>query len=621
MIQAIIDKLKKFNIKNIVSIDNDWKVKESVINENQKLDDFFKRSSITLNTDEKRLIRNNSLELVKELIDSPDVELNDLKEKVYKRANRKGTLDSTLASLDQLFNEIQNNEENIKVYKKTSIDIDLNEYQGNTLYFLDKNMGQGYEDVIVEKILQIKSKVGKFGDLILIYSNECGDDYDSHTNKLEYLNSKCDAEISDEDKLTIIYQLWAIKKVGDVEKLITDINETLSKSMYGNSLGNIINLKKESEIKAYEDLLMIDIEDLQGTFADSFIEGDNIIASFDRIMKAFINKNYNSNSIWSQETKNSYQFLLDYEKMKISLIKGEITRTNEVNDYKGFKESHVKNKLKNSRTNSSEYAIADYSINKLYYDIGTGDLFRYYKSGSDKWTFCMVISQECNNIIRMPIDKISDNPNRKNREIRMLILEADEIPEGDISNNKFSTLNSSISTRIWPIRVDNKYYSLSPTEDIISVDPHILDMCSLNENGHAIKEPEITKALKYKGYQSELFFNNFYNKPFWVEFEKKGRIFSAKYKTIMEDYLKECSTAIECNAKCMENNDESFIKEMEAQSFNDIISMFYGIHYTDNGFKLERICRVESKRALLTIQDYVHKLSRTGADPVIAHTC
>jgi len=629
MIDVIIKKLKEYKINNIISIDNEWKPRRSVVDGDKKLKEFMEQKRIIPNIAENKMIKNKMIETIKDLLNNTDKELNDIRERILKRSEKTIQLDNSLASLDIIFHSIIEVEKDIKIHKESSVDLDLSKYHGNSLYILDRNMGEGYEDVIIDEILQIKNEKKESRNLILIYSSDCGSDYDTHENKIKYLKETYKKDLEEDNELVIAYQLWAIKKVGDSGKLLEDINEMLSKSMYGASLVNIVNFKKETERSAYKDLLMIDIEDLHGTFNDSFLEGDNIILSFDRIMKALINKNYNCESNWTEEIIKSYQYLIEYEKRKIEALKNssllkqiDTSGANEDDLYKVFKTEHVRNKLMSCILNSSEYAIADYSVNRFFSDISTGDIFRFKRHDLETWEYCMIISQECNNVIRMPISKVSDNPGRNNTEIKLLMFECDEIPNGKITNSKLGKLNSSIATRIWPICVDKKHYSLSPTERTITIDANILDVCSLNENGKAIKDVDISKSLRYKGYQSEAYFKSFYNKQFWKEFDKKGKTLSSKYSSIFEDYLKECGAAIECNTKCFEEGvNEKYLNSMQSKFFDDTISMIYGIKYSNNEFVLERVCRIEPKRTLLAIQDYIYKLSRTGAEPVISFSC
>jgi hypothetical protein len=610
LVQKIVDKLKVFDIRRIMSIDDSWNIGSRAINidTDTDLQRLLSDKGIVISKPENDLLVKYEIIYLEELFACEESGLLPLKEKIKIITETKPALDETLVSLDFLLTEIQNNLEDVQIIKKSDKVSDSLEFDENCLFILDKNMGKNNSDVIIESILSIGDKRKDKHDLIIIYSNELGNDFLDHESKFKYLEGKVDGD--NDKKLLLIYQMWAINKTAEKPNLAKQFNDKLSDSIYGSSLYKLILSKKDSANNAFKDLIMIDTNQLSTIFTDSYIEGDSIYSSITNLIDMLIKKNeylgYESNN-------KSIENILSYEREKIGLLPGGIASKNK---YKVFRNTNLKNKLISSKTNSSHFDIIDYIINKSYADISTGDIFRFKVTESDEWQYALLISQACNCVIR--IQDYGDPVDRANKEMKLLLFNAHEI-SNSYSDEEIEKISRGISSKIWPVMVDGKMLILSPIEKTKILPDFILDLCSLNVDGNAKIDFDVDIINKYKPYHSMDYFRKFKKSYIDEILMAQANLITNRYEEAFSNLYQDVTEEIACSKACATlTQTQDVIKELQKKVRNDIISLKYDINYKNNIFDLERIGRLEPKRTLLLAQEYIYKLSKAGADPLVS---
>ena|GEM_PF-4184017 len=605
LIEKIVTKLKMADITNIVSIDNDWKVEKNEIPLEDSLQKLISERKMSLSEEIIRELSNDGeIETIKELIESPNDKLKKLRDEVQDLISREAELQPALKSLDEVFTKIKEFYPEIKIEKNYDTNVNFSQYENNCLFILDKNMGKENADIIVDSIGIINKKGQEKNDIILIYSSENIDDYRTNQSKIAYLDKK---EINDEHHNLLIYKMWAIGKKGRFEELLPEMHEMLLKSMYGNALHKIIQHKLDVEQKTYSALLKIDTEELSTSIKDSFIEGDNIVQSLDRVYESL--KKRNEHLISNDLYMKSLESLIYYEREKTD----EIVQDEVEGRYRKFRDEQLKGKLRSCLDNASHYNIINYMVNNYYSDISTGDLFRFKLYNQPDWCYGVLVTQSCNCVIRIPGTDVKE-VKRDAEQMQLLLLRGEEIKE-----NYSADELKKIRNYIWPIKINEKMLMLIPTEKTISIPAYVLDLCSLNSNGIANTKFDESFINKYKPYHSARYFSSFKELHLGKKFIEDGESIADQYEELLNklysDVISETACTIECE---YHNRIEVETQKIKKAVSEKTISLKYNIEFLNDSFKIERIGRIEPQRTLIIIQDYIYKLSKTGAEPITA---
>lgn len=140
-------------------------------------------------------------------------------------------------------------QEKFRVYRGVEFETSYQQLDGNTLYILDKDMGENRQNEFLDYIFSITSKRKMYNDLVIVYSNEVSQLL-NHDAKVQYLEENNKRG----DDLAVLYQFWPLSKVTDETLLISEIKQMISKSMYGKALSKMIETKKvsiEKRLKTY----------------------------------------------------------------------------------------------------------------------------------------------------------------------------------------------------------------------------------------------------------------------------------------------------------------------------------------------------------------------------------
>lgn len=564
--QDLIQMLKEYEIKNVISIDDGWsvageleeKIEKSGNDSNITVKDFCDTYGIEIVAEEVASYKEYSYILMKELetvkaiipqtffiiCETLQIDID---------ASLK-TLKNILCQLEEMFN----------IYTGVKFESSYQTLDGNTLYILDKDMGVNRENEFLDYIVNIMEERKAYSDLVIVYSNEVSELLE-HDKKVDYL--KINNKGND---LEVLYQFWPLSKITDEAQLVIGMKEMVSKSMYGKALSKMIEMKKISVEKAFKDLLHINIDNLDDMIIDSYIEGGKITESYELLIDSLIKKNL-LEQILSTDVLDYEKGLLRYSAKRSELImeeKGILSR----NKYDNLRVELNKKKLLNSGT--LLFNVADYSVNKEYNNPSMGDIYVFTEARSKQKYAGMLISQECSTMIRM--DKYPNNIKRRADELLLLLFDIVEITKESI--NDFA---KNLDDCIWPIKIDEKICLLKNTKRSMYVTPEILDLCGLNTSGKAKIQFE-KESLEYKSVYSREYYKNF-------------------KQTIEKKIESTVAQVIQTRG----------IETSEAAVNNMIISLAYGVEFKED-FELQRICKIDEKQTLHIIHEYLNGIAKIG---------
>lgn len=562
--------LEEYEIKNVISIDDGWstvgeledKIQKVGLDSNITVKDFCERYEIEIDADE--------VTSYKECINIPMKELETIKDIIPQTfivicESLQLDIDATLKTLKSILSQLEGK---FNVYTGIKFENSYQTLDGNTLYILDKDMGENRENEFLDYIVSITDERKVYNDLVIVYSNEVAGLLE-HDKKVEYL------ELNNKgNDLEILYQFWPLSKIADEMQLVSGIKEMISKSMYGKALSKMIEVKKISVEKALKDLLHINIDNLDDMIIESYIEGGKITDSFELLVDSLIKKNL-LEQILSTD-------VLCYEK---GLLRYSAKRSEEIMKEKGISSGNQYNNLRDEANKKKLlgsgtllYNIADYSINKEYNNPSMGDIFVFTEPRSKKKYAGMLISQECSLMIRM--NKYPDNIKRKAEEMLLLLFDIVEITEESIKK-----AIKKLDDCIWPIKIDGKVCLLQNTKRSMYVSPEILDLCGLNSSGKANIQFE-EESLEYKSVYSREYYKDL--------------------KQIVDEKIKDTVAQV-MQANEIENAEDT-IKDM-------IISLAYGVEFKEN-FQMQRICKIDEKQTLHTIHEYLNGIAKIGVQVI-----
>lgn len=567
--QDLIQMLEEYEIKNIISVDDGWSISEGLedkiekmgLDPNISLEDYCKTYAIEVDAEEMagymdyNEISLKELEIIKNVAPKFfDVMCETLEVDV----------DASLKTLASVLNQL---EDKFIIYTGVNFDGSYQVLEGNTLYILDKDMGKKREDEFLSYILDIIEKREAYNDLVIVYSNEVSGLL-GHDEKVQYLE-KNDQKGKD---LEVLYQFWPLPKIIDENQLVKEMKQMVSKSMYGKALSKMIEMKRLSVKKAFKDLLYINIDNLDDTIMDSYIEGGKITESYELLIDSLIRRNELEQILTSD--------ILAYEK---GLLRYSTKRSKEIIEEKEISSSKKYNRLRNESNkrkllNSGTllYNVADYSINQKYNNPSMGDIYVFTEARNKKRYAGMLISQECSIVIRM--EKYPDNIRRRANELLLLLFEIVEITEENIKE-----VIENLDDCIWPIKIGETKCVLRNTKRSMYICPEILDLCGLNSSGKAKIDYE-KESLEYK---------SDYSREYYADFNQ-----------IVEKDI---------NAVVRQAMQVRGIDEKEDSVKNMIISLVYGIEF-EGDFELQRICRIDEKQTLHIIHEYLNSIAKIGLD-------
>lgn len=565
--QDLIQMLEEYEIRNIISIDDGWSTAEKIEEEIEKagldlnitIKDFCERYEIEIDAKEMASYKDSCYTLMKELESIKDIIPQTFLVICEALAV---DIDANLKTLKSILSQLEGK---FHIYTGIKFEDNYKTLDGNTLYILDKDMGENRENEFIDYIVSITDERKAYNDLVIVYSNEVSGLLE-HDKKVQYLELN-----NDKGKdLEVLYQFWPLSKITDENQLVSGIKEMVSKSMYGKALSKMIEMKRFSMDKAFKDLLHINIDNLDDMIIESYIEGGKITDSYELLIDSLIRKNV-LEQILSTDVLNYEKGLLEYSAKRSKEIIDE-KRISSKSKYNNLRIEANKKKLLDS--GSLVYNVADYSINREFNNPSMGDIYVFTEPRSNKEYAGMLISQECSIMIRM--DKYPDSIKRKAEELLLLLFDIVEITEETVPG-----VLDKLDDCIWPIKIDEKVCLLKNTKRSMYVSPEILDLCGLNASGRANIEFE-EDSLKYKSVYSRAYYKDF------------KQIVQKKIGDTVEQVIQASEIT----------NTQDSVKNM-------IISLAYGVEFKGN-FELRRICKIDEKQTLHTIHEYLNGIAKIG---------
>ncbi len=564
--------LKRESIKKIVSIDDGWDLRGTL---SKKVTELDALNEISIGD----YCKSVSINIKEEQVDCEDIKLIDLESIKEKAPGLYADItdalglkeDYALAALEEALISTKDGDFTIK--KVADINNAFKEDE-NVLYILDRDMGgSGYaKDDLLEWIVNIlEPRKGKYNDLIIIYSNEVND-LISYDKKLSYIEtSAITGDKNGAEKLTILYHFWPVKKENDVEKVRSEVTEALQKAVYGDALSDFMNIKRKAMMKAFDEMLSFNIDDLSDVMKGDYIEGSCILETYDTAIESIIKREESKYLSDSKLLEQAGQ-LMDYECEWIF----ENCEKEGTPKYSQIREGFDKKQLERAQeTSLMLHNIADYNINQKVLDPSNGDLF-WITSPEDKNYVGMIITQQCNTVIRVQ-GKDKSIHKRKVERFMFLLFEPKKITESFIKEKKNKKVNE---LDIYPIEYENNIYFLECLKQCKFIDCKLVDLCCVNSLGIAEIKPTM-HALNLKNYHSRKY-----------------------YKTIEKQV-----------AQIIQEVDTSFIPSESAEYDalkNKIISYSIGVKFEDGKLEIKRICRLNKRKAAFISTSYLYSVGKLG---------
>ena len=522
-IEQIKQKLSFMHINKIISIDNEWSQNNN-IDLNKDIIDFI-----------EELHPNNEKELLRKISNKGYLTLNDAyndnDEELIKLINLKNNMQNklppNLEKLDKILNALQSKGVIIEKINKYQPSIFQKYNTENCLFILDKEMDEvSNKDIVKESIPSIIEESDKNGvnHLIIVYSSNISDEYVNNSKKLEYVKQR----IQFPGKSNFyIYKMFAIGKSSDTQ-LEQELNTKISDCIYGDALYHYMVLEKSITNKIYDSICEIDNDEISRISEENFIEGNSIIDSINTINKAITKMQKSEQFDKEKSILEKFNF---YQKDKIKnfiLNNSKLATNNQYNKYRESQDiAYVENIL---QSNIAVWENIDYSVNKFYKDISTGDIFKIKLLKEDKEQYLLVIENACDCVLRN--QKNINDISRKDisGNIKVLLLDKYDITE---SNKKQIAKHFSTGEIIFPIK-ESKIYYLKNTGKIVSISQILLDLCTLNEEGKCMTNYSKEIIQKYKNY----YFEQYMDMPQTLENIKKLNTYLAIENSKMKEILK-----------------------------------------------------------------------------------
>ncbi len=583
-IEQIKQKLSFMHINKIISIDNEWSQNNN-IDLNKDITDFIEELHPKNEQELLRKISNKGYLTLKNAYDDNDAELIKL---INAKNDMQNQLPPNLEKLDKILNALQSKGVTIEKIDKYQPSIFEKYNTENCLFILDKEMDEvSNKDIVKESIPSIIEESDKNGvnHLIIVYSSNISDEYVNNSKKLEYVKQR----IQFPGKSNFyIYKMFAIGKSSDTQ-LEQELNTKISDCIYGDALYHYMVLEKSKTNKIYDSICEIDNEEISRISEENFIEGNNISDSINTIKKA-ITKMQKSEQFDKEKSMLEKFNFYQKDKIKNFILNNSKLATN--SQYNKYRESQdialVENIL---QSNIAIWENIDYSVNKFYEDISTGDIFKIKLLKDDKEKYLLIVENACDCILRNK-KNISDIARRdETGNIKVLLLEKYDIVE---SQKKQLVKQFSNGEIIFPVKEHEIYY-LKNTEKVISIPQILLDLCTLNEEGKCILNYNKEIIQKYKNY----YFEAYMDMPRTIEKIENLK----KYLSIDNSYIKK-------GLELQEEAEENIIKPFQIEKSDD------GNPY------MERIGRLNYNITLRLCQKNYYKkeneiLSKSGNKDVI----
>lgn len=491
-------------ISKIISIDDEWEQAEehdSLSISDISLNEFVSQKAIRINEKQKEVISNVQINTVKELLENKSDELIKLREKVCKKLEKKEyVIPEELKAIEDIAEDL-----GIPIHRaadKESVDYDN---IGKNLFIIDIEMAKqprDDSDQVVQTIIDINQKRQDKLDLIVIYSNNDNSAvFDDFEDKKRYVQEKLKENIT-YNCVLIAHQICGLTKVKNQDILATKLAETIENALLGHILFNYYQFEITKTNTVFNQLFSIPHEKLDPLFFNSFFEGELFIDMLEKTRDG-ISYKIELNEIKNERYNNILQMIQKVANRKSEKYNDELIAKTSNRKKEDYRYSITKKSIETqSCKNITPYTLIDYSINKKYSNIASGDIFKikYYSNQHNSLieSIGVLLTRDCNLVVRYD-NKFAKIKRDKNIG-KLLLYNLQEIEKFDVNKIKNNVFI--------PIVIDDEYYYLEKikSDSIINIPLQVLDLCSLNEDGKAILPSDLEKWIRYKTYLSKKYF-------------------------------------------------------------------------------------------------------------------
>lgn len=551
--------LHQLKIQRIISIDDSWE-------KNTEEDD--------LEIDVLKYCETHGIELeIEEIEEIEDLDSGNFKElknqnidlfnKIYQYKNREH--DEALKKLEEIFSGKLKKYSSIEKFKGDLKNIDPSEF---ILFIIDINMekSDGEKNSVLNLLEIIEQDYKNIS--IVIYSNE-----DSEIEQLQNLSKR--KKFLEEKGKNIKYMtlIHPIRK--GHQNLVEGLKEKVATSYLYVVLNNYLEEKKKIDNIIYNGIYCSELYEFHKKLSSVLSSGETVTDLLRRLFHSLYDKTLVASDSYLEKRKELIKTANIYEK-NVNIADVEITEW-------------------------SPNSLIDFSINKVYKDIYSGDLFEIIIDNVTKYG--IIISKSCHLILRVQKRNGREIEDRSldKKKVKMLIFNKEDIS----SNNKITAIKKEVDKgkAIWPYKVENgKSIALKTNNEIMYFDDFLLDLATLSSTGKSeisstfdiIDASSLEYKTKYsRGYFDKLDFNLKLNndlKEALLKFKNKEEVelTDEENKFILKELLKDLSK---------QNN-------------------MLKIDNTDNkiSFGLKRIGRLHDDKTLFVYQNYLFEISQRGID-------
>jgi hypothetical protein len=598
-IDVLVELLKKWSIKNVISIDDGWitdndQTEESIFRlilennlditqlcseESSKFEDPSAIDLVIAATDEDEfktlyneispIDRNELNKIILSTRPSPTSEFNAGEE----------SLTVLAGVLQQLMNK------GFTVRNASQYNSSLRDgVEGKSLWLLDREIRGDITQVFDTLELIVQNE-----DVALIVTND-----DSSLSTRGQISSFVEENFKKYKNLATSF-LWVLRKDKiDSEELIFSVKNVLQGVTLHNTIEiyNKLNRLAESETDRF--LRFLEPDDLDGFFRSSFSEGSRLSDTLLRIRRAVSLKsfheiissepNYIENLLNNRELLEKIQSPSEFgvreeEKSNAlvaatsSCIFSEITQDNKVIPIHSYEQW-------------------DYNVNLLGSCVYTGDLFvkTNYQRRKNKWeqskVVYLLITQPCDTVLRETNGVVQRGTKNAN------LIKGNFLEYGTSAYRRVADKEYQNKIKVHFLKLNNKYGMIEfDLKNIHQIDFRILDLCSLDPNGEALLRDENLDRTRFMSTISKRYYFN------------EIKEFVTKLKGIDNEQVEKQFKKFQNDSITLEELKILINKEIQKVSIKNNIIIPNEIEFTHNeGFSLTRTVRLNDEFILNVIK-------------------
>lgn len=625
-LKVLINLLQKWQINNIVSIDDDWiiaenKSKKDQLPINDIADEIFylvNNHILDITADCERRLEEfeqyalvESLftttekgefeEILNKLTSSDTQKLCEILEQYKQSAEEFSSSDTSLMRLANVLGELRLNKFNV---------VAINEYQkqlhdsleGKTLWLLDRDIKGDRTHIfhVLEIIVERK-------DIALIVTND-----DSNLSSREKIGEFVSENFGEYKTLATSF-LWVLKKDEVDINLTASVKNVLQGFTIHSMTESYNKIYQHSVEEAEKSLKLIDPDDYDNYFDVSYSEGSHVNDTVFRIRDSLILKH--QHELLNNEAHYIDQLLINRELLE------SLKRDDYTHDHIGDSKGEVASTRQFSSLDQNSKIIQihsfeqwDFNVNILGYPIYTGDLFSQseYHPKVDRWvntnTMFLLTTQPCDSIIRMTDKQLG----RGTKNATLIKGEFFEYGTGKYIREVETDTPNKVKVHF--LRHNNKYGMIVfDIKNILQIDFKVLDLCSIDRDGVAkldesnIARAELMPAISREYYTNKLMefikeFNNGENNQInrlFRRFVKNGN-FSDEQESVYS--IKQIE---------VDSFKEEIMRLVQDISIKNALVLPSEVSFiSKKGFTLKRIARLNDEYALDLIKKSTDYLGR-----------